>query len=155
MRTLSTSFACTLVVACAVSDQRVIHPIATPGRNVPVFSTTEPAPHGSELRVFQDPDKLVGWIAGSESFAGQPVQFDGHLIGVVVGDDNTFTIPIGFSHRAFVEADIAGGTLCVLSEETFQPEESYKFICPRESIETNPPLQRFRDWLLREVTSIR
>ena len=62
---------------------------------------------------------------------------------------------IGFSHRAFVEADIAGGTLCVLSEETFQPEESYTFICPRESIETNPPLQRFRDWLLREVTSIR
>ncbi len=109
MRTLSSSFACTLVVACAVSDQRVTHPIATPGRNVPVFSTTEPAPHGSELRVFQDPDKLVGWIAGSESFAGQPVHFDGHPIGVVVGDDNTFTIPIGFSHRA--EAEVRVGEL--------------------------------------------
>lgn len=62
---------------------------------------------------------------------------------------------IGFSHRAFVEADIARGTLCVLSEETFQPEESYKFICPKESMEANPALARFRDWLLREIETVR
>ena len=62
---------------------------------------------------------------------------------------------IGFSHRAFVEADIGRGTLCLLSEETFQPEESYKFICPKESIDANPALARFRDWLLQEVEAVR
>ena len=62
---------------------------------------------------------------------------------------------IGFSHRAFVEADIARGTLCVLSEDMFQPEECYMFICPKESMATNPALARFRDWLLEEVAAIR
>jgi DNA-binding transcriptional LysR family regulator len=62
---------------------------------------------------------------------------------------------IGFSHRAFVEADIVRGTLCVLSEETFQPEESYKFLCSKENIESNPALTRFRDWLLREIETVR
>lgn len=62
---------------------------------------------------------------------------------------------IGFSHRAFIEADVKRGTLCLLSEEAFQPEESYKFICPRESIGANPALARFRDWLLREIEAVR
>ncbi|MCR6499482.1 LysR family transcriptional regulator [Shinella sp. CPCC 101442] len=62
---------------------------------------------------------------------------------------------IGFSHRAFLDTDIARGTLCVLSEDTFQPDESYQFICPKESIESNPPLMRFRDWLLQEVAAVR
>lgn len=62
---------------------------------------------------------------------------------------------IGFSHRAFVEADIQRGTLCLLSEEAFQPEESYKFVCSKESIETNPALVRFRDWLLDEIEKVR
>ncbi len=107
MRKLSASFSCcTLVVACAVSDQRVTHPAATPGRNAPVFAVTEPAPRGSVLRVFVDPDKLVGWIAGSKSYAGKAVQFDGHPAGVTVGDDNTFTIPIKFDHRAEAEVRV-------------------------------------------------
>ncbi|WP_313526018.1 LysR family transcriptional regulator [Shinella sp.] len=62
---------------------------------------------------------------------------------------------IGFSHRAFVEADVARGTLCILSEDMFQPEESYKFICTKESMNGNPALARFRDWLIEEVQAIR
>lgn len=110
MRKLSASFTCcTLFVACAVSDQRITHPAATPGRNAPVFAVTEPAPQGAELRVFADPGKLVGWIAGTESYAGRSVVFDGHPSGVTVGADNTFTLPILFSHSA--EAEVRVGEL--------------------------------------------
>ena len=50
-----------------------------------MFAVTEPAPAGSVLRVFVDPDKLVGWIAGQASYAGRVVLFDGHPTTVAVG----------------------------------------------------------------------
>lgn len=110
MRTLSASFTCaTLFVACAVSDQRITHPSATPGRTTAVFAVTEPAPAGSVLRVFVDPDKLVGWIAGSTSYAGKVVSFDGHATPTVVDRDNSFELRLAFPHRA--EAEVRVGDL--------------------------------------------
>ncbi|MNF05422.1 hypothetical protein D3C80_2051500 [compost metagenome] len=46
------------------------------------------------------------------------------------------------------------GSLCIVSERYFKPKESYKFICSHENIASNPALQLFRDWLVKEVSTI-
>ena len=61
---------------------------------------------------------------------------------------------IGFSHRPLVESDVQRGALCIVSERYFEPRESYKFICSHENIASNPALQLFRDWLVKEVATI-
>jgi len=61
---------------------------------------------------------------------------------------------IGFSHRPLVENDVQRGSLRIVSERYFEPKESYKFICSHENIASNPALQLFRDWLVKEVSTI-
>ncbi|WP_273793706.1 LysR family transcriptional regulator [Brucella anthropi] len=61
---------------------------------------------------------------------------------------------IGFSHRPLVENDVQHGSLAIVSERYFEPRESYKFICSHENIASNPALQLFRDWLVKEVSAI-
>src|SRR5262245_58947871 len=68
---------------------------ATPRPARPLFATTEPAPSGSVLRVLVDPEQIVGWVAGSASFAGRhaTVRIAGDTRDVAIGDDNTFALP--------------------------------------------------------------
>lgn len=61
---------------------------------------------------------------------------------------------IGFSHRPLVENDVQRGSLSIVSERYFEPKESYKFICSHENIASNPALQLFHDWLIKEVSTI-
>ncbi|WP_252349285.1 MULTISPECIES: LysR family transcriptional regulator [Brucella/Ochrobactrum group] len=61
---------------------------------------------------------------------------------------------IGFSHRPLVESDVQRGSLCIVSERYFEPKESYKFICSHDDIVSNTALQLFRDWLIKEVSTI-
>ncbi len=61
---------------------------------------------------------------------------------------------IGFSHRPLVENDVQRGGLCIVSERYFEPKESYQFICSHENIASNLALQHFRDWLIKEVSTI-
>ncbi|MCW5807185.1 MAG: hypothetical protein KIT31_32815 [Deltaproteobacteria bacterium] len=83
-------------------------PVVAPPAPPPVFATTEPAPAGSALRVFVDEDRLVGWLAGSTSFAGRTarIAFSGVAHEVPIAADNTFTFTyaVGATTEAVVEA---------------------------------------------------
>lgn len=94
MRTLSATTCTLALVACAVTHS-LQRPSSSPGNPAPVFAITEPAPPGSELRVFVDRDKLVGWVAGSASFAGKTARvfIAGRVTSALIGDDNTFMVP--------------------------------------------------------------
>ncbi len=141
MRTLSGFTCATLLVACAVSDQRITHPIATPGQIVPVFAVTEPAPAGSLLRVFVDPDKLVGWIAGQASYAGKLVYFDGHATSVVVNVDNSFELPLAFLQRAEAEIRVGDLSQVVTIEPAAQTEPAAYVVTDRGAYRPGQKLQ--------------
>ncbi len=141
MRTLSGFTCATLLVACAVSDQRITHPSATPGHLVPVFAVTEPAPAGSVLRVFVDPDKLVGWIAGQASYAGKVVQFDGHATSAVVGTDNSFELPLAFAKRAEAEVRVGELSQVVTIEPAAEAEPAAYVITDRGAYRPGQKLQ--------------
>jgi uncharacterized protein YfaS (alpha-2-macroglobulin family) len=95
MRTLSATLTCTLaLVACAVTHQ-LQRSASSPGNPAPIFADTEPAPAGTELRVFVDRDKLVGWIAGSSSFEGETarIYIAGRATSAMIDANNTFMLP--------------------------------------------------------------
>src|SRR5262245_9124094 len=69
---------------------------AAPSEAKPValFATTEPAKNAPSLVLMPgDRGVLHGWVAGGQSFAGQPVvvRADRQAISLTVRDDNTFT----------------------------------------------------------------
>src|SRR5438552_18380285 len=96
------------LVACAVTSG--VRRSSLPGAQ-PLYSHTEPAPTGSALRVFVEPTQLVGWVAGSRSYAGQTAKlaFGGGTRKTMIADDNTFAFPIAVD--AAVEATITAGDL--------------------------------------------
>ncbi|MEO8699858.1 MAG: alpha-2-macroglobulin family protein [Kofleriaceae bacterium] len=84
------------LATCATSDgaPKPSAP-AVPDASVPkVFAQLERAPDGSVLRVFVEPNRLIGWIGGSTSFAGMRAMVrvndnvNEHFVSV--GEDNTF-----------------------------------------------------------------
>ncbi len=60
---------------------------------VPLFAKTEPAKNPTQLCVQADEQKVVGWISGTRSYAGEKVTItiDGKMDRVIVDKDNTFT----------------------------------------------------------------
>jgi hypothetical protein len=141
MRTLSGFTCATLLVACAVSDQRITHPAAPPGRTTSVFAVTEPAPAGSVLRVFVDPDKLVGWIAGQASYAGKVVYFDGHPTRAIVGTDNSFELPLAFAKRADAEVRVGELSQVVAIEPAVEAEPAAYVVTDRGAYRPGQKLQ--------------
>ena len=126
MRTMPISWFLALTLsACAASDGAPPKS-ATPGIGAgtpgALFSATEPAPAGSALRLFVDPEQLVGWIAGSKSFVGEAavIRIDGHEHRVAIGDDNTFAFPV--SVEKALEATVTVGGLW--QRVTLEPRET-------------------------------
>src|SRR5690606_15054046 len=72
---------------------------------------TLPAPAGSALRVFVDPEQLVGWIAGTASHEGRVarIDLDGASREAIVGPDQTFAVPYRVAKRT--EATVRVGAL--------------------------------------------
>ncbi len=93
------------LAACALPEPAVTAPAHTPPPGVepappppsiaPLFAKTQPAPGGALLRVFVDPEQLVGWIAGSASHQGRVarIELGGERREAIVGPDNTFAAP--------------------------------------------------------------
>ena len=106
-----------------------------------MFAVTEPAPAGSVLRVFVDPDKLVGWIAGQASYAGKVVQFDGHPTRVVVGADNSFELPLAFAKRAEAEVRVGELTQVVTIEPLTTAEPAAYVVTDRGAYRPGQKLQ--------------
>jgi hypothetical protein len=119
MRTLSSATFTFVLVACAVTDHSVKRAPTSRANPQPLFANTEPAPAGSALRVFVEPTRLVGWIAGSKSYAGQTatLRSKDSATGVKIGADNTFVIPVR-AERA-TEATVEVGSL--FQKITVQP----------------------------------
>ncbi len=61
---------------------------------------------------------------------------------------------IGLADRSLIQNDVQRGAICVVSEDSIQPEGSYKFICAREQLVANSNLERFRDWLASEIAEV-
>lgn len=68
---------------------------AVPRERTPLFADTKPAHNPTQLVVLVDPGRVIGWIGGTESFAGKTaeVKIDEKTHAASVGDDNTFVIP--------------------------------------------------------------
>lgn len=68
-------------------------PAPTEKATPPVFTDPQPAKNPTGLSLTVDPQKVLGWISGTEDHSGQAVQVSaGDRDGtVIVQDDNTFT----------------------------------------------------------------
>jgi len=138
MRTISSALALALV-ACAVTDGAPVTPTAAPPPTVagtaatPAFTATEPAPAGSVLRVFVEPEQLVGWIAGSKSFAGSSAQIrlgDREYVAAI-GSDNTFTFPTHVEEATEAVVRVGGLTQRVTVAPRIALEPTAYFVVDR------------------------
>ncbi|HEU0033373.1 MAG TPA: alpha-2-macroglobulin family protein [Kofleriaceae bacterium] len=139
-----------MLVACSVSDGAPAKPAPPPmglasAAPQPLFTATEAAPPGSALRVVADDDELIGWIAGSTSFAGSiaKIELGGHVVSAMVGADNTFTLPVhvdkpteavvtaaSMTERVTVPARAAHGTpvaYFIVDRSAYRPGDKLSF----------------------------
>ena len=86
------------LAACAASDRSKATASPPPASDVPsaLAPATRPAPDGSVMRVFVEPDRVVGWIGGSRSYQGVTARlvFADREYATEIGADNTFAIAV-------------------------------------------------------------
>src|SRR5262249_4240112 len=99
--------------AAAAPEPAAAPPLAPPPPAAPLFAKTDPARAGSVLRVFVEPEQLVGWIAGTPSYEGRVarLELDGAQREVTVAPDNTFTLPYRVAKRTEATVRIERGGL--------------------------------------------
>ncbi|MFN0253872.1 MAG: alpha-2-macroglobulin family protein [Kofleriaceae bacterium] len=101
------------LAACAASDRSSASASPPPAADATsaLEPATLPAPKGSVLRVWVEPGRVVGWVAGSATFEGVSASLGvgDRMLVAPVGADNTFVIPIDTPKR--VEATVRVGDL--------------------------------------------
>jgi len=129
-----------LPVACALGDQPKPKAAGAPaavvmpaGPVTPVFIETQPAPSGAALRVFVDPDRVIGWIAGSRSHAGEraSVRHGGEDHLVDIDRDNTFALAYDVATTTEAVITAAGMAQRVTLEPRAPLEPTVLFVVDR------------------------
>jgi Alpha-2-macroglobulin family/Bacterial Alpha-2-macroglobulin MG10 domain/MG2 domain/A-macroglobulin TED domain len=150
MASLKLGLIALLPVACALGDQPgskdvdspavavglavVGSAVVSPARPVtPLFTELLPAPRGAALRVFVDPDRIVGWIAGSRSHAGEQasIRYGGKDHIVDIDRDNTFALAYDVAKATEAVITVRGMRQRVTLEPRAELEPTAFFVIDR------------------------
>lgn len=91
------------------------------------------------------------WIATSGLMLGHSQQDlifdDQHIILEAVKEGQG----VALIDQALVEQELRTGQMVLVSEHSFEPQETYQFVCQEDLFRSKPVTKDFLDWLLREV----